>query len=56
MTIDELDEYCRQAYETGYNKAIDDFANKMIETMNLGYMYTDKVIMDIAEQLKEGSK
>ena len=32
MTIDELDEYCRQAYEKGYSKAIDDFV-KSANTM-----------------------
>lgn len=39
-----------------YTQGIDDFANKMIETMDMGYMYTETVINNIAEQLKAGGK
>lgn len=60
---DVMNEFCKydcnsveEARHNGYNKAIGDFANKMIETMNLGYMYTDKVILDMAEKLKESAK
>lgn len=54
-TIDRADEIQR-VREYGYNKAIDEFAEKMKTNSKLGYIgYLDKVIDEIAEQLKGGS-
>ncbi len=44
-------------FKTGYNKAIDDFAEKVIQRYHelpttLGY--TEEIVKEIAEQLKEG--
>ena len=66
MTIDQLDEYCRQAYEKGYSKAIDDFAellkSKLVHkyaNANVTQQYVAIQATDwcnvIAEQLKERS-
>ena len=42
-------------FQLGYNKAIDDFAEKIKSNDRLGYVgCLDKIIDEIAEQLKEG--
>lgn len=51
----EPDEYCRYAYKSGYNKAIDDFVNTCKENImykTFGLRECD--IYKIAEQLKAG--
>lgn len=65
MTIDQLDEYCRQAYKSGYNKAIDDFAEKLLKKAPRNYVgelelggsvcfLSANKVKNIAEQLKAG--
>ena len=42
-------------FQLGYNKAIDDFAEKIKSNDRLGYVgCLDKIIDEMAEQLKEG--
>ena len=44
-------------FQLGYNKAIDDFAEKIKSNDRLGYVgCLDKIIDEIAEQLKAGGK
>lgn len=45
------------AFSDGYIKAIDDFAREIKANSQLGYIgYLDRVIDEIAEQLKTGGK
>lgn len=61
--INMMDESRKRSYETGYNKAIDDFSKKLLETAPKNYAGTFELggrcnylsarhVMDIAEQLK----
>ena len=44
-------------FQLGYNKAIDDFSEKIKSNYRLGYVgYLDKIVDEIAEQLKAGEK
>ena len=44
-------------FQLGYNKAIDDFAEKIKSNDRLGYVgCLDKIVDEIAEQLKAGGK
>lgn len=53
---DKIEELSRYA-EIQYNKAIDDFAEKIKSNDRLGYVgCLDKIIDEMAEQLKEGGE
>lgn len=44
-------------YKAGYNKAIDDFAEKIKSNYRLGYVgCLDKIVDEITEQLKKGGE
>lgn len=48
---------CAMAFSDGHIKAIDDFAREIKANSQLGYIgYLDRVIDEIAEQLKTGGK
>lgn len=60
-SIDMIDAV-NKGYEDGYNKALDDFADKIIslcddgEFMNRFNEFTATTILEIAEQLKAGGQ
>ena len=54
---DYADRLHKIAFNSGYNKALDDFAEKIKSNYRLGYVgYLDKIVDEIAEQLKVGEQ
>ena len=54
IKCDSLNEALEKGKKVGYNKAIDDFSEKIKSNYRLGYVgYLDKIVDEIAEQLKE---
>ena len=55
IKCDSLNDALEKGKKIGYNKAIDDFAEKIKSNYRLGYVgYLDKIVDEIAEQLKAG--
>ena len=57
IKCDSLNEALEKGKKIGYNKAIDDFSEKIKSNYRLGYVgYLDKIVDEIAEQLKAGGE
>lgn len=54
---DYADRLHKIAFNSGYNKALEDFAGKIKSNARLGYVgYLDKIVDEIEEQLKVGGE
>lgn len=57
IKCDNLNDALEKGKNVGYNKAIDDFSEKIKSNYRLGYVgYLDKIVDEIAEQLKVGEE